>query len=102
TMQNAGGIFMQNGADGIRVRAADAPAVRPGDRIEAVGFPTPGNFSTILDDAVVRVNGHGPPPAPREMRAGAVLDRTAHAPAAPGAVLLRVQGRVLEAVRSAE
>jgi len=101
TLQVPGGIYVQEGSAAVLLRAPAAPPVRPGDRIEAVGFPSTGDFTTVLEDALVRVSGPGSEPAPRDIAADKVLTRIGNAPAVPSAVLLRVPGRVVDRTRSA-
>lgn len=96
TLQLQGNVYVQQGSSGILVRTASAPKIIPGDVVEAVGFPAAGGFSTVLEDALVRVTGHGPEPNPRDVAADQILARVANAPAAPNAVLVSVSGRVLE------
>lgn len=50
---------MQDETGDILVRAAAAPSVRSGDRLEAVGVPATGGYSTVLDDALLRVGKDG-------------------------------------------
>jgi signal transduction histidine kinase len=56
-----GGIFLSTGDHGLFVEpvAVDdsVRAIAPGDRVEAVGFATPGPVAIVLGDAVVRVTG---------------------------------------------
>lgn len=96
TLQIPGGVYIQDGEDGILVRATPADQIWPGDRVEAVGYPAAGDFSAVLDDALIRVTGHGADPAPVDFQAGQVLRRIAGAPAAPDGMLVRIAGTVLE------
>ena len=63
----AGAVYLRDGDRGLRVGLARGPlpAVRPGDMVEAVGFPELGLFSVELVDAEIRVTGSGPVPPPR-------------------------------------
>ena len=96
TAGTPGGIYIQDGVNGMLVQTGSAPDIRPGDRVEAVGFPTVGSFSVELADALARVTGHGAEPRPIEVQANAVLQRVSHAPAAPDGVLVRIAANVLE------
>ena len=70
----AGGLFLCSpggGRDGediglfVQPAAVVRPvAVRPGDLVEAVGFPAEGVFSAFLADAEIRVTGRAPVPPP--------------------------------------
>jgi signal transduction histidine kinase len=57
-------IYVKDGTGGVRIETEEAPILRPGDLVEAAGFPgvTPGR--PILRNAVLRVvaTGTGPPP----------------------------------------
>jgi signal transduction histidine kinase len=52
-------LFIQDGADGIRVSLAEDTDVALGDKVEAVGWPQPDGFSAKLGQAVVRRMGRG-------------------------------------------
>ena len=56
-------LFIQDGNDGIRLFLRADTGVRPGDRVEAVGFVEPDGFSPRLTQAIVRKVGSGPLPA---------------------------------------
>jgi signal transduction histidine kinase len=62
----ADATIIQVGAVGVRVRATGPPP-RPGDEVEAVGFPEADGIATDLGNAVVRVVGRGRPPDPMPM-----------------------------------
>ena len=57
-------IFAMDEGAGLRVQAADAPALRPGDWFEAVGYPEISGPSPQLRYAVVRQSGTGSLPKP--------------------------------------
>jgi signal transduction histidine kinase len=56
-----GGVFLSTGDHGLFVEPVTVDhrvrAIAPGDRVEAVGFATPGPVAIVLGDAVVRVTG---------------------------------------------
>jgi signal transduction histidine kinase len=89
----AGAVYLRDGDRSVRVRlAAKAVAlVRPGDLVEAVGFPDMGTYSVELGDALIRVAEAGPPPTPRPALAKrqSELDR-------PDADLVQVEGAVID------
>jgi signal transduction histidine kinase len=89
----AGAVYLRDGDRSVRVRLAATAAanVRPGDLVEAVGFPDMGTYSVELGAALIRVAGTGPPPAPRPALAKRRrdLDR-------PDADLVQVEGVVLD------
>jgi PAS domain S-box-containing protein len=96
TAQVRGGVYIQDGAIGLLVRGAPDIEVRPGDRIEAAGYPSAGDFSAVLEDAVIRVAGHGAEPAPLAVEPGKVLQRVNGVMAAPDGVLVQMAGTVLD------
>jgi signal transduction histidine kinase/ActR/RegA family two-component response regulator len=55
-------LFVQDNSGAIRVTAAENAAVRPGDRLDIVGFSEPGDHAAIVHDAVFRKLESGPPP----------------------------------------
>ncbi len=64
------GFYIQDPTGGIRVFTRQTISPRPGDVIEALGFPAIGQFSPCLQDAVFRAVRHGqlPPPIPTTAR----------------------------------
>jgi signal transduction histidine kinase len=55
-------IYVQNDTESMRINLADEAEVRPGDRIEAVGFARPGVRFVEWQHALVRKIGDGPVP----------------------------------------
>ena len=55
-------IYVQNDTESMRINLADEVDVRPGDRIEAVGFARPGVRFVEWQHALVRKIGDGPVP----------------------------------------
>ncbi len=63
--QEAGNVvFLESGTKGLRVLAQQDTLVKPGDLVDALGFPTVGESEPVLSDAVFRVVGHGVIPQP--------------------------------------
>ena len=57
-------IFVQDPTAGIQVRTTDPVAVSDGDQVSVWGFLLPGEYSPVLEDAVVeRQSSSGMPPA---------------------------------------
>lgn len=67
-----GRFFIQENGNGLEVQTSQIGAFRRGDFVEAVGFPTPGEYGPLLERAVVRVLGHegelAPLPTPVTIR----------------------------------
>jgi signal transduction histidine kinase len=65
THQRAGeALFLRDEGRGLFVRTRQTEAVRPGEVVEAVGFPAMGTFSALLEDAEFRRAGSDPEPQP--------------------------------------
>jgi PAS domain-containing protein len=58
-------FFVQDADDGIQVFPSDKTTVKPGDRVEVAGYPAPGDYGSVLRDAVIRVQGTGTLPSAR-------------------------------------
>jgi signal transduction histidine kinase len=88
TIARKNSLFIQDETGGVEVHTTGA-TVPAGVRIEAVGYPEPGEFTPVLTDAVVRRMGAAAPVQPVNLTAEAALsgrynDR-----------LVRMQGRLL-------
>ncbi len=60
TYQNPGQfLFLHDGSGGIQVLTKQNLHVRPGDQIEAMGFPIIGRYSPVLQDARIRIRTSG-------------------------------------------
>ncbi len=74
TYQLAGkAIYLQDGGDGIRVEGKSKELLPPGRRVEAVGFPVPGEYGPILQDAIFRDMGPAKAISPPLIEASDVL-----------------------------
>jgi PAS domain S-box-containing protein len=102
TAQVRGGVYIQDGAIGLLVRGVPGVEILPGDRVDAAGYPSAGDFSAVLDDAVIRVAGRGAEPAPLAVEPGRVMQRVNGVTAAPDGVLVRMAGTVLDWAPSAQ
>jgi signal transduction histidine kinase len=58
-------FFLQGETGALRVRSTQAASLKPGDRVEVVGFPEPQGFSSLLSEPLVRVVGNAALPAPK-------------------------------------
>jgi signal transduction histidine kinase len=85
-------VYVKDASGGVRIETEQIPHVRPGDLVEASGFPgvTPGK--PILRNAVLRVLGAGGEPPPLEIAAGNVLTPD------HDAELVRVKAQLLSVV----
>jgi PAS domain S-box-containing protein len=84
-----GSIFISDGQQGVEILTGRPTVLKPGDRIEVVGFPAVGTYSTVLKDATFRKIGTGPLPPPVSVTAQKAMA------GAYDAELVRMQGRLL-------
>lgn len=94
TLQRPGeSLFIADETQGLYLQTTQTNAVQPGDRVEALGFPDAGEYvSPVLQDAVFRKTGTGPPlPAVRIAAADGSRD-TNHA------ALVQIEALVLNRV----
>jgi len=88
-------IFISDGQQGVEVQTGQTTVLKPGDRVEVVGFPAVGNYSPVLKDAIFRRIGTGPPPQPVTVTAQQALAGSFDSE------LIRIQGRLLDFGRQA-
>src|SRR4030095_10811289 len=53
-LSNSEHAFIKDASGGIEVRAQTAPSLAVGDQVEAVGFPSPGDYAPLLENATMR------------------------------------------------
>jgi signal transduction histidine kinase len=67
-------LYIQDDTGGAEVQAVDdVSALQPGDRVDAMGFPSTGGYAPLFQDALVRTIGRAPVPAARAVTAASVL-----------------------------
>jgi signal transduction histidine kinase len=64
TEQKGGSLFIQDKGEGLSVKTHETNVFVPGDVVSVVGFAAVGQYSPVLEDAVVRRLVRGAPPAP--------------------------------------
>lgn len=94
-------VFLQVGNSGVMVRAAAPAGLKIGDEAEAVGFPAPGPYSSMLDDALVRATGSHTQPVALHVAVSALTTDTREQNAVPDAMLIETEANLLEVSRSA-
>lgn len=57
-------LFLQEGENGLEVQTKQREALQLGDRVEALGFPSKGNYTPIVQDAIFRKISAGQPVQP--------------------------------------
>jgi len=85
-------IYVRDAAGTLQVHTARHEPFSPGDLVEAVGFPSAGEYSPLLEDAMVRRIGSGDTPQPEETTASDLLRGNSDA------ALVRIRGRLLQHV----
>ncbi len=65
TYSQPGRLYVTDATGGLAVYTADAPPPAIGDRIDAVGFATAGEYTPVLQDAEARTREPGTVPEPR-------------------------------------
>jgi signal transduction histidine kinase/DNA-binding response OmpR family regulator len=63
TMQQGRSTYVQDETEAILVQTSQPVPVRPGDRVDVVGFPVMGEYTALLQDAVFQLIGQEMPPA---------------------------------------
>jgi len=94
TLQRPGGaLFLQDQTGGLYVESDDAVSTVPGDLVDVLGFPAPGPYAPILEDAVVRKLGTAPVPMAATVSAEQALTGKFDAQ------VVRIEGRLLDLTR---
>jgi len=88
-------LFLQDNTAGILIRTDTAEAFQPGDEVEALGFPTTGRYTPVLDHATLRKIRAGPEPAPVPVSARQALSANFDENVFD-ARLVRLRGRLLD------
>lgn len=86
-------VFFQEGGFGLRAETRQQSPLRPGDRVEVVGFPAWGTYTPILEDAVFRKVAEAAPPAPIEVDVDGALS------GAHDCRLVRLRAKLLDRAR---
>jgi signal transduction histidine kinase len=67
-------LYMADDTGSVYVETSQASTLEPGDRIEAVGFSGFKDYMPVLQDAIFRRIGAGPPPVPVIIKPDEVVD----------------------------
>jgi two-component system, sensor histidine kinase and response regulator len=91
TMQRAGRSLFVAGPDAsVLIETAQKDRVRPGDRLEVIGYPAVGEYAPTVEEAIFRVVGHGPLPKSVDLSPEELLEGTHHAE------LVRIEAQLLD------
>jgi signal transduction histidine kinase/CheY-like chemotaxis protein len=85
-----GAVYLRDATGAVEVRGDGVAAWQPGTLVDAVGFPRTGDFSPVLEAALLRQVGRGAAPVPIVATASELLQ--GHHDAS----LVRIRGRVVE------
>ena len=85
-------LYLRDSAGTLEVQTTGSDILSPGDLVEAVGFPTAGEYSPLLEDALVRRVGDGKSPEPVEATAADLLRGN------KDAALVKIRGLLLQNV----
>ena len=83
-------VFVQDSSGGVMVESKQITDVEPGDRVEVLGFPIPGKYEPVLEDAIVQKIGRGTSPPPVDLTRAATLT------ADHDAELVKLRGRLID------
>jgi signal transduction histidine kinase/CheY-like chemotaxis protein len=83
-------VYLRDSVGTLEVHSAAAADLRPGDLVDAVGFPEIGAYSPLLEDSTLRKIGTAESPKPAETTAADVLRNRVDG------ALLQLRGRVLQ------
>ena len=87
-------LYIQDATEGLYAETHQAGKLQPGDLVEVVGFPAKGEYTPMLQDAIFRQIGTGPPPRPDEVTTDEALKGT------HDCRLVRIDATVLDRSRS--
>jgi signal transduction histidine kinase len=85
-------LFIRDETQGVEIRAQASPPLKLGDEAEVVGFPAVGEWTPLLQDAIVRRIGTAAPLAPAQVTAREALQGNFDSE------LVRLQARLVEYV----
>ncbi|MFZ2640570.1 MAG: sensor histidine kinase [Verrucomicrobiia bacterium] len=60
-------LYLRDNTGALRIETPETSPFRPGDRVDAVGFPAFSDGAPLLLNAFVKKTGGGPPPQPRSI-----------------------------------
>ena len=66
-LSRSGLVYLADETGGVRLSTRQSAEVRPGDSVEAVGFPPVQRYKLVLEETVLRKVGRGRVPSPEEI-----------------------------------
>ena len=94
-------LFIQDASGGLYLEPQDMPPLVPGDRVDVIGFPAAGEYTPVLQNAIVRRTGAGPLPEPALVTALEAIG-SGFTNRLYDAELVRIRARFLEQTPSAD
>jgi len=82
-------LFLEANGTGLRLLPAEKSNVRPGDTVEAVGYPDIGSSQLLMREVLLRKTGESPLPQPRELEPSTPSQETLNS------TRVRVEGKLL-------
>jgi signal transduction histidine kinase len=61
------GLFLQDEGHGVEIETKQRDSLRPGDKVEAIGYVSQGDYTPVLQDGVYRKISSSEPPPPAEI-----------------------------------
>jgi signal transduction histidine kinase len=89
-------LVIEEAGQGLLLETREKIAVRPGDVIEAAGFPVMRTYSPVLEDVTYRRLRQGMPPAPNAATAASLLNGTRDA------MLVSLEAHLLDSIQQHE
>lgn len=86
-------LFIQDSTEGLYLETSQNSVVQPGDLVDVVGFPSPGEYTPVLQDASFRRLGGAAPPKPVVVTGDQVMQGDVDAQ------LIRIDARLKDEVR---
>jgi len=93
-------LFIQDGMSGVLARVRQTTPLALGTKLEVAGYPVPGRYSPVLEDAVYRVVGQTQPVAalPAPAAGMVVINQYGFSVAPFDGLVVETRGRLLEYV----
>jgi PAS domain S-box-containing protein len=89
-------LYIKDETEGLRIQTEQMTAVQAGDRVEVLGFVGLGEYTPVMQDAVFRRTGNGPPPVPVRVTAKQALAGDFDSQ------LVQMEGLLLDRLRGAD
>jgi hypothetical protein len=86
-------VFIQDETEGLHIQTRQRTPLQPGDVVEVLGFPSKGEYTPMLQDAIYRRTVAGKPPTPVDLEVDEVLKGT------HDCRLIRLKANLLERTR---